>query len=1001
MKSITNFLRILFVISILSMGCSGNSVNPAVDKIPGEADNTEFLDSLPVIGFDGHSAVTMLGAFDLSISPSGPKAELTPMRSSTLGESYILSGAPFFTNANCFRIRNIAYDASGGIAIEFQIKHPFKKGNTSLPPSGTNRLDLDLFDVAMVISPVGSVPSDFQLTKAYSDKVLNADGYTKELTNVIGNNAALPYKICYAASNNNRFAMGTDWQTFKVIFSLTNLQFDIYLTMGYGASAKKLTRLTPTYYVPEFNRKAAWKVKVFPPTWDEGSDVEYNCVIDVYDWNQGATVAPNYPDPTHTNWISAPSNVVSVQIEIPAILNSIKSASTDDTSQNGWNDPVTYTANLSNEKMAPVGEYVGIVKVSDSRVPNSSTVGKDYLIHTPDGIQLQNYLIPEFATYQSFKARVVTIGPGYDWGKDVGSSGEDAGFDLAVDSQENIYITGYFEGSVDFDPDPDGYSVVQSKGQADAYLLKLDKLGDFKWVKTWGAGLWDEGHALAVDSDGSIYVTGYFQGTVDFDPGSITVNKTSAGGGDVFLCKYNSAGLFQWVQAWGGTDQSIWDEGHGLAIENPQEIFVTGQFRGTIDFNPGSGTDIQPGFNDGDAFVSKFDGSGNYLWAKTWGGYIWDEGHGLDLDYNNNVYITGCYGHFDCDFDPGAGTAFGEYIGGEDIYLLKLDNNGNFIWVKNWGSASGNDKGLDVTCACASAYPTVTGYFSGTVDFDPNAGSDPRTSNGLTDVFVTRLDYYGSYFSTWVWGGSGEDIGYDIAYDNDKYELLVVGSFEDLVDFNFGALEDWHQSNGGKDIFLSCMENWGCWSGSFRWAYTWGGLGIWDEGHAIDTGSYYITGKYSKSMDMNPRSDGEDWHTSNSGSNDIFLVQFDDICDYNEIEPNDVCSDATGIEERYVYYCGSVKKAADNVDYWGFNTKAYSLYVVADLINKSGKDISLTLYNEDCTVPIATSNNPGGSDESIGPLLLTTYAFYRLKVQAVDDGYMDSKSYALEGDVYW
>jgi len=961
MKSIANFLRVLFVISILSMGCSGNSVNPATDKIPGEGDNTEFLDSLPVIGFDGNSATTMLGAYDLSISPSGPKAELTPMRSSTLGESYILSGAAFFTNANCFRIKSIAYDASGGIAIEFQIKHPFKKGNTSLPPSGTNRLDLDLFDLALVIKPVGATPSDFQLTKAYSDKVLNADGYTKELTNVIADNAALPYKICYAASNNNRFAMGTDWQTFKVIFSLTNLQFDIYLTMGYGASAKKLTRLTPTYYVPEFNRKAAWKVKVFPPTWDEDSTEEYMCVIDVYDWNQGATVAPNYPDPAHTNWISASSNVVSVQIEIPAILNSVQSASTDDTSQNGWNDPITYTANLSNEKMAPVGEYVGIVKVSDSRVPNSSTVGKDYLIHTPDGIQLKNYLIPEFATYQSFKARVVTVGPGYDWGEGIGSTGEDVGFDLAVDAQDNIYITGCFEGNVDFDPDPDGYSKVLSKGEADAYLLKLDKLGDFKWVKTWGAGLWDEGHALAVDSDGNIYVTGYFQGSVYFNSNS-SEKRTSAGGGDVFLCKYNSAGLFQWVQAWGGVDQSIWDEGHGLAIENPQEIFVTGVFRGTIDFNPGSGIDNQPGFNEKDAFLSKFDGNGNYIWAKTWGGGIWDEGNGLDLDYNNDVYITGYYGYVDCDFDPGPGYVPGAYIGGEDVYLLKLDNNGNFVWVKNWGSASGDDGGLDVTCT-NGYYPTVTGYFSGTVDFNPNSGSDPRTSNGSTDVFVTSISYTGSYDFTRVWGGSGRDIGYDIVYDNDKDELLVVGSFEDLVDFDFGALQDLHQSNGGKDIFLSCMS----WVGSFRWAYTWGGMGIWDEGHAIDTGSYYVTGKYSNTVDMNPRNDGEDWHTSTSGSDDIFLVQFDAICEYNEVEPNDICIDASGLNLGQIY-CGSVRKGVDDVDwFYGFLACCWEgpCSVEVFLYNDSDQNIDIYLYDNDCSTILASSTNPGGADEHI------------------------------------
>jgi hypothetical protein len=240
----------------------------------------------------------------------------------------------------------------------------------------------------------------YSLGGVYPDVVVNADGYTMELSEFINVDTALPYKICYESADNNRFEMGTDYQEFDVAFSTaTAHSFDLYLTMSYGASAKKGTKLTPTYYIPEFNRKSAWKVEVEPVTWigDEPGEV----TINIFDWNHGATVAETWPDLNHTNYLRTSSNISSVQVEIPGMTDEPKPASTTDTTTNGWDDPLTYKATFTNELDLADGTYIGLVKVTDSRTPGMAGAS-DSLLHTSDGIEKIAYIIPEFATFQTF-----------------------------------------------------------------------------------------------------------------------------------------------------------------------------------------------------------------------------------------------------------------------------------------------------------------------------------------------------------------------------------------------------------------------------------------------------------------------------------------------------------------------------------------------------------------------------------------------------------------------
>ena len=127
------------------------------------------------------------------------------------------------------------------------------------------------------------------------------------------------------------------------------------------------------------------------------------------------------------------------------------------------------------------------------------------------------------------------------WAKSLGGSSQDQAMDVASDDSGNVYILGRFTGTADFDPGL-GVSNLTSNGAFDVFIVKLNSSGDFLWAKSYGNSYDDQPHAVAVDSSGKVYITGWFQQTVDFDPGAGVTNFASAGGTDAYLLKLNSTG---------------------------------------------------------------------------------------------------------------------------------------------------------------------------------------------------------------------------------------------------------------------------------------------------------------------------------------------------------------------------------------------------------------------------------------------------------------------------
>ena len=416
------FLILIFTIALI-FGCGGggNSGNPVIND-----------SSISLTGSDAYNAIGIMGAYTLSVDPVSESVELNPIRQSAIGESYIVSGIGFFTVApcvDCLKLSGFSF-IGGQLALTFYIRHPFDPGVTTLPPSAKNRLDLDVFDLALVILPTSITPVTYTQigVGVYAGVVANADGYTRELANALRKQEAIPYVLVVDDSEElpiptghyNKFPMGAE-SFFDVYFDLTPgtpCAFDMYLTMGYGFSAKKAQRLNPTYYNPEFNRKAAWKVKAEADGfWIAGdTTTPVDVIVRVYDWQIDAHVDTALANPSD---IYAASEVESVAVEIPGMTNTLKQVTGDTfvSGDGGPDDPLVYKIPIANEKNLAAGLYTGLVRVMDERdvgvVPPTGT--RDYLIDSPDGIALNNYAMLEFATYLTFDAEVI-LPP--DWHED-------------------------------------------------------------------------------------------------------------------------------------------------------------------------------------------------------------------------------------------------------------------------------------------------------------------------------------------------------------------------------------------------------------------------------------------------------------------------------------------------------------------------------------------------------------------------------------------------------
>jgi hypothetical protein len=436
--------------------------------------------------------------------------------------------------------------------------------------------------------------------------------------------------------------------------------------------------------------------------------------------------------------------------------------------------------------------------------------------------------------------------PNHHWTNTANGGSSAVGYCITTDEFGNVYTAGVYGVTTDFDPSS-GVSNLTSNGGLDIYLVKTNPQGEFMWARSFGGSNGDIPSEIVLDATGNIYLTGLFSGTADFDPESGVSNLTSVGMDDAFIVKVNTTGQLVWAKNVGGSNN---DKGNGIDIDDfDGSVFVIGTFATTVDLDPGAGVQSVTSAGGTDVFMLKLTSAGDYVTSKTVGSIAAERAGDIVINESTgDQYMTGFFGGT-ADFDPGVAVV--ELIGGNDIFLWKLNEANNYVYAKKMGGIA-VDEGRNIDLD-GSGNVYINGSFISTCNFDPNGGTVNVTSNGSDDVFVAKLTPAGDL--TWVktFGSVGTEdfMDMDVTSFGDVY---ITGDMANDMDANPDAVGvNMLTRLGAEDAYIVSLA----FDGSFNWATSYGStvLGAYTRGfgvHSDNNMNVYATGSFNSTVDFDP-----------------------------------------------------------------------------------------------------------------------------------------------------
>ncbi|MEO1515097.1 MAG: T9SS type A sorting domain-containing protein [Bacteroidota bacterium] len=438
----------------------------------------------------------------------------------------------------------------------------------------------------------------------------------------------------------------------------------------------------------------------------------------------------------------------------------------------------------------------------------------------------------------------------FSWAKTFGGKEYDRARRVHLDEQDNIYAVGRFSDSINFDQtSTSSDAVLLSNGRSDAFVYKLDKDGNHLWSTNIGGNASDRASQILLDKEKNILIGGDFREDVDFDPGPNTFLLRNDFISDQFVLKLDPDGNFLWV------NHLINGVLIDMILDDQGNIYATGQFQQELIYEIDNEVKSTMAIGLIDSYIQKIDADGNTLWVKTFGGLDVDAGTSLAINADNDIYCAGTFSE-EADFDPSANSFLLQSEGEYDIFILKIDSDGNFIWATSIGTpqyelspivetiqgdhicVSGSSDGklfvhqydglgqkiwernisgsrtLDFIRSNSMLINDnndiyLTGTFIGNIDFDPSNQSLILSSNttidGESDCFVARYNKEGEL--TWIEhiSGKGAEEGNSLA-QNSNGDLLLIGNYDDEVIINSNSFSFSSPSIGASDIFITKID---------------------------------------------------------------------------------------------------------------------------------------------------------------------------------------------------
>jgi hypothetical protein len=438
--------------------------------------------------------------------------------------------------------------------------------------------------------------------------------------------------------------------------------------------------------------------------------------------------------------------------------------------------------------------------------------------------------------------------PTFSWAKRWG--GESAGifaYDMVVDSDYNSYVISNGGNQVNYNPT--GSPSLMGLTSRVIGISKFASDGTLVWVKfiyktnvsgNSSASVYP--YRLAIKNN-QLYIVGEFYGQVNFDPSN---NFTLASSGENFILNLDTDGNFNWVKRFSLVTVN------DIEVDNLNNIVLVGSFSNTMTISP----NLSVVSNGGkDAFVAKWDGSGNPLWLKGFGHADvgptdTDEAFGLDYSNNNEIYVVGGY-HGTVDFDPGNAVLNYSSQGEDDIFVQKFASTGDLIWAKSIGS-SNTDRANSI-CVDAQENIVFTGISTGTVDFDPS-----------TTVINTTTPTANAYVCKWSENAAFQWVKTIISTNSNPQGYFIANDLQNnyYITGISGGSADFDPSNTSEFI-LSCPGIYSTFilkltqSGSFNWAgileQNQGSLNCanWPASIYSNSNGIYLSGAFKGTLDFN------------------------------------------------------------------------------------------------------------------------------------------------------
>jgi len=491
---------------------------------------------------------------------------------------------------------------------------------------------------------------------------------------------------------------------------------------------------------------------------------------------------------------------------------------------------------------------------------------------TPDNKRMKKYLLITLATI-TFTIPSHTFGqlPEWLWAKSAKGANIDRARTVSTDDKGNVYVVGWFDSdSITFA----STTLIKTSGFGyDIFIAKYNPNGDVLWAKSAEGIMNDLAVSVSTDDKGNVYVTGYFWSSITF--GSTTLINAGTNSYDIFLVKYDSSGNVLWAKSAGGAGD---DKTNSVSTDAGGNVYVAGSFGSSfITFGSTTLINADPAGHL-DIFITKYDGNGNVLWAKSAGGIINDEPQCISTDVRGNVYITGSFQNSSITFGSIVLTNSGIF---GDIFITKYDSNGNVLWAKSEGGLD-DDEARSVSNSGGNLY--ITGWFkSPYITF----GSTTliNANSGVPDMFITKYNSEGDVLWAKGTGGGNFDYANSVATD-DAGNVYQTGYFySSSVTFGSTTLAN----AGGSDIFITKYDG----NGNIIWVKSPSGASD-DQTHSVSTfvgGDVYVAGYFASSEIT-----FDSITLTNAGSYDMLVAKLEDRgCSALQVEVSsvgdlDICS---------------------------------------------------------------------------------------------------------------